>query len=229
MKFVKQETTIEVDNLDYDIGISKEKRHGILLPNTIRCLLVGASNCGKTNLMITLLEHINGLRFENIYIFSKSLYQPKYMELEKKIKLIDGMNFFSFSNADDVIAPSLALPNSIMIFDDVVCEKQKSIREYFCMGRHNNIDSFYLSQTYSSVPKQLIRDNTNCLIIFRQDLRNLKHIFNDHISPDMTFEKFIQMSSECWKEKYGFMFIDKDSSLDSGRYRRGFNEFITIS
>jgi len=31
-----------------------------------------------------------------------------------------------------------------MIFDDVACEKQNNIRSDFCMGRHKNIDSFYL-------------------------------------------------------------------------------------
>jgi len=55
-------------------------RHGIVLclPNTIRALIVGPSNCGKTNIMLSLIENPNGLKFENVYIVSKSLYQPKY-------------------------------------------------------------------------------------------------------------------------------------------------------
>jgi len=34
------------------------------------------------------LESLNGLKFENDYTFSKSLYQPKYEYLEKLIKRI---------------------------------------------------------------------------------------------------------------------------------------------
>jgi len=53
-------------------------------------LVVGPSNCGKTNVMLSLIESPNGLKFENIYVFSKSLYQPKYEYLEKLIKPIKG-------------------------------------------------------------------------------------------------------------------------------------------
>ena len=53
------------------------------------------------------------------------------------------------------------------------------------MGRHNNIDSFYLCQTYSHIPKQLLRDNANMIMLFKQDELNLKHVFSDHVTPDM--------------------------------------------
>lgn len=228
MKFVKQPTTLKVQNLDSEKDVLKERRHGTLFPNTIRMLIVGPSNCGKTNCMISMLEDINGLRFENVYIFSKSLYQPKYVELEKSIKSIKGMGFHSFTNSEDVIEPSMAAKNSIMIFDDVATEKQKSMRDYFCMGRHNFIDSFYLCQTYSNIDKRLVRDNSNSILLFKQDERNLKHVYNDHVSTDMTYPIFKEMASHCWNKRYGFLFIDKDSEMNSGRYRRGFDEFISL-
>lgn len=62
------------------------KRHGQLLPNTIRGIICGPSNCGKTNVMLNLLFSENGLIFENVYVFSKSLVQPKYMLLECVLK-----------------------------------------------------------------------------------------------------------------------------------------------
>ena len=45
--------------------------HGPLFPDSIRGLIVGKSGCGKTNLVITLLHHKNGLKFENVYLISK--------------------------------------------------------------------------------------------------------------------------------------------------------------
>jgi GTPase SAR1 family protein len=133
-------------------------------PSTIRCLIVGPSNCGKTNTMISLIEHPNGLRFENVYVFSKSLFQPKYQYLETLLKPIKGMNFFAFNNLENNIPSSSEVkPNSLIIFDDVACDKQNVMREYFSMGRHKNIDCFYLCQTYTKIPKQLIRDNANFL------------------------------------------------------------------
>ena len=63
-----------------------------------------------------------------------------------------------------------------LVFDDVACDKQDAIREYFMIDRHADVDCFYLCQMYAKVPKHLIRDNENLLILFKQDGNNLKHI-----------------------------------------------------
>jgi len=41
------------------------------------------------------------------------------------------------------------------------------------MGRHKNMDSFYRCQTYTHIPKHLIRDNANMIIMFKQDDLNM--------------------------------------------------------
>lgn len=115
-----------------------------------------------------------------------------------------------------------------MIFDDVACEKQNTIRQYFSFGRHSNVDSFYLAQTYTRIPKHLIRDNANVIIAFRQDEMNIKHVYSDHVGADMTFEKFYELCRECWKDKYGFLMISKEDDLNDGRYRKLFDTFITV-
>ncbi|EZA56585.1 hypothetical protein X777_03263 [Ooceraea biroi] len=100
------------------------------------------------------------------------------------------------------------------------------MREYFSMGRHSNVDSFYLCQTYARIPKHLIfRDNTNLLILFKQDGTNLKHVSNDHVNTNMPYSDFCSLCHSCWQREYGFSVIDKDSALTNGRYKRGFNEF----
>jgi len=46
--------------LDRNINVENEKnlppRHSALLPNTIRALIVEPSNCGKTNIVLSLRE-----------------------------------------------------------------------------------------------------------------------------------------------------------------------------
>lgn len=230
MRIVKQKETLDVENLDERVGggilSAADKRHGTLLPSTVRGLIVGPSNCGKTNIMISLLTHPHGLRFSNVYIYSKSLYQPKYEYLREVLSPIRGLGFHTFDGRAEIMEPSEAKPNSIFIFDDVICEKQDVIRSYFSMGRHKNIDCFYLAQTYSRVPKQLVRDNANFLALFKQDEMNLRHIYNDHVNPDVSFKLFLEMCAECWKNKHGFLVIDKDSELQKGRYRKGFDSYI---
>ena len=154
MKIIQQNTTLPVDN--HDLEQMSTNKHSLLLPSSIRCIIVGPSNCGKTNVMLTLIEHPNGLKFKNVYLYSKSLYQPKYLYLEKLLKPIKGMGYFPFDNSEEILTPSQAKQHSIFIFDDVACDKQDVIREYFSMGRHNHIDCFYLSQAYAKIAKHLI-------------------------------------------------------------------------
>lgn len=230
MHFVKQRLSLPVENIDNKFKTKPDaKRHGPLLPNSLRCIICGPSGCGKTNSLISLIENPNGLRFENIYIFSKTLEQDKYKYLESILKPIRGMGYYTYSSNDDVIEPNKAKPNSIFIFDDVICGNQSNIRDYFCMGRHRGIDSFYLAQTYTRIPKHLIRDNANFLILFKQDETNLRHIYNDYgIACDMKFDVFRNMCNKCWSEKYGFVVIDMDSDASKGRYRKGFDHFLQL-
>ena len=88
--------------------------------------------------------------------------------------------------------------NAVIIFDDIISENQNIVRDYFTRERHKNIDCFYQAQTYSKVPKQLIRDNANFLCVFRQDDTNLKHIHSDFVGGDIPFEKFFRdICSKC--------------------------------
>lgn len=203
-----------------------ERKHGELLPNHVRCIMSGPSNSGKTNVMLNLIFSPNGLHFENVYVFSKSLYQPKYKFLEKVLTSLPGIGYYPFNENEQVPHPNDVKDNSVMIFDDVSCEKQGNVRNYFTMGRHNNVDTFLLCQTYSQVPKQLVRDNANLLVIFKQDDTNLKHVYNDHVNTDMNYNKFKDVCAQVWKESNGFLVISKESDVNDGRYRKGFDSII---
>lgn len=204
-----------------------EKRHSKLLPNNVRCIMCGPSNSGKTNVMLNLLFDSNGLRFENVYVFSKSLYQPKYKFLEKVLTSLPNIGYFPSTENEQVPHPNDIRENSIMIFDDVACEKQGNVRNFFAIGRHNNVDTFLLCQTYSQVPKQLVRDNANLLVLFKQDETNLKHVYDDHVNTDMSYSQFRDLCASTWKVNNYFLVIDKESDINNGRYRKGFDKFIT--
>lgn len=229
MRLIEQKDKLNIENVDVQI-MKKPSRHGSLLPDSIRGIFVGPSGSGKTNVMLNLITNKNGVRFENIYLYSKTSDQEKYTLLRNIIDSIKGVNFYIFTNGDQVLKPSLVKKNSIFIFDDVICNNQTPIRDYFSMGRHSGANSiFYLAQTYSKIPKHLVRDNTNFLVVFKQDDKNLRHIFNDHCSIDMDFSEFRKMCHLCWNFKdYGFLVIDKTREMDQGRYRCGFHTFIKM-
>lgn len=228
MRTVKHKLSLPINNFDLTCEQSKFHRHGPLFPNSVRALVCGPSGCGKTNIAMSLLCEINGLRFDNVYVYSKTLYQSKYKLLEKAMRLVKGTNYFQFSENADVIDPSEAKENSVFIFDDVACSEQDKIRAYFAMGRHKSIDTFYLSQTYARIPKHLIRDNANMLVLFKQDDMNLKHVYDDHVTTDMSYEAFKDKCSECWRDNYGVLVIVKENDISNGRYRKGFDEFMRL-
>lgn len=235
MKLTKQRETFIVNdafdslaNVVSNNSTACAQRHGPLLPNSIRCIICGPSNCGKTNVMFSLLTDPKGLRFENIYLFSKSLQQPKYALLAHLMNKLPEIGFFTFDNSEDVPNPEAAKQNSIMIFDDVACDTQDRMRAYFSMGRHKGVDCFYLTQSYTRIPKHLLRDNVNLLLLFKQDELNLKHIYDEHVNNDMSFAQFKDVCNDCWnKGRHTFVVISKDSNLNEGRYRCGLDTFIS--
>lgn len=199
-------------------------KNGPLLPPSIRGVICGPSGSGKTSIMVELIKHRNGLRFKNLFIFGKTVSQPKYLQLVSVIKMIPEM--MSYTDSDIAVSVENVPPFSVIVFDDLLTQKQGEIQKYFSMGRHKQLDVFFICQTYSFIKKQLIRDNLNLIILFRMDLRNLRHVFNDHIVGDMTFDEFVDMCNKCWNKKDGFMVIDKDSPMNKGRYRCGFDKFF---
>lgn len=97
------------------------------------------------------------------------------------------------------------------------------------MGRHCNIDSFYLNQTYTKIPKQLIRDNANLIILFKQDDINLRHAYDEHVGTDMSWCQFKEMCSKIWEKPYSYLVINKDCNKNNGCYRDKFNTFVVIN
>ena len=82
MLIKKQDFSLPIRN--FDISKKEHQKHGIIFGgNCKRGLIIGPSGCGKTNLILSLLTDINGLRFENVYVYSKSLGQAKYEYLRK--------------------------------------------------------------------------------------------------------------------------------------------------
>ncbi|KAL6268186.1 hypothetical protein P5V15_001289 [Pogonomyrmex californicus] len=77
MKFVRQPLTIRVVNCDEKVrmmgDIATERKYDEMLPSTIWAIICGPSNCSKTNVLISLLESPHNVRFENVYVYSKSL------------------------------------------------------------------------------------------------------------------------------------------------------------
>ena len=137
---------------------NKKKRKLVESLNN-RTLIIGFSNCGKTYLM----NHILHQKQELIFIITKSLNQYP------KIK----------AQTSDEIQPLNEYENSVVVFDDMLLSKQESnIDLFFTRGRHNNIDIYYISQSYFHLPKNTIRNNSNIIILFKQNSKRYHTIIS---------------------------------------------------
>ena len=53
----------------------------------------------------------------------------------------EGLGYHAYSENEEVPLPSeITGLDSVIVFDDVSCERQNNIREYFAMGRHSGVD-----------------------------------------------------------------------------------------
>ena len=149
-------------------------------------------------------------------------------EWARSIKNKSNPKCIFFETASDVHDPRELVPEdkNLMIFDDLLLEKQNKCKCYYIRGRHTNVDCFYLSQNYCKLARQTVRENANFICLFLQDLKNINHIYSDHIGEDMSKEEFREFCRKCWEKPHGFAAIDLTSKKEAGKYRSGLITFL---
>ena len=172
-----------------------------------RHVIIGPSNVGKTYYMLKVLEKIGNKR--PIHIITRSPNQYPNYKTSIEIKPINKYK------------------GSIVIFDDMLGAKNSSqIDEFFTRGRHENLDVYYISQSYFGLPRQSIRNNSDRLILFKQTLRDVQIMYYDIGAYDMNYDEFKLMCHKAWDEKYNYLCIDLTKNKNEGKYRI-FNESKT--
>ena len=247
---------------DFKVWIDKAEkfRNDDLLPDSIRALLIGSSNSGKTTLLFRMLLQPGFLDYDSLYIFSKSLHQTEYKILIKGFmigldkediqQVFEIMNklgseadldtviqylasekigkssiTISAFNSNSTIPDPTQLDSSkknLIIFDDVISEKQDKISDFYTRGRHNNTQCFYISQAFMKIPKSTVRENANLIILFKLTDKDVKNVFDTYVSSDMTYKEFKLFCSKVWSESFNFVVIDRFNDDPNWRYRKGF-------
>ena len=172
-----------------------------------RHVVIGPSNVGKTYYMLKILEKIGNKRPIHIITRSPNQY-PNY-------------------KTNNEIKPINKYKGSVVIFDDMLGAKNSSqIDEFFTRGRHEDLDVYYISQSYFALPRQSIRNNSDRLILFKQTLRDVQSMYYDIGAYDMKYDEFKEMCHKAWDEEYNYLCIDMTKNKNEGKYRI-FNESKT--
>ena len=132
----------------------------------------------------------------------------------------------TFDNIEELKYPQDYENNSIIILDDLN-EKEinnDKILAMFKRGRHNNLSIFIISQDYYEHPKRTIRANGNIFHLFKtNNYLDVRNIYQDKASMDMTLDEFKSLITICWNEKYNPLTIDMTKDKYTGRYRLRLN------
>ena len=169
-----------------------------------RHVVIGPSNVGKTFYMLKVLEKIGDKR--PIHIITRSSNQYPNYKTSTEIKPINKYK------------------GSLVIFDDMLRAKNSSqIDEFFTRGRHEDLDVYYISQSYFGLPRQSIRNNSDRLILFKQTLRDVQNMYYDIGAYDMKYDEFKEICHKAWSEKNNHLCIDMGKNKNDGKYRI-FNE-----
>ena len=143
-------------------------------------------------------------------------------EWAESIKNKSNIKCIFFETASDV--PDSRELNSedkiLMIFNDLLLEKQNKCECYY-----SNADCFYLSKIFFELRRQNIRENANFICLFPQDLKNINHIYSDHVGEDMSEEELRKFCRKCWEKPHSFAAIDLTSKRDAGKYRDRLENF----
>ena len=169
-----------------------------------RTLLVAPSFSGKTYLMLKILSRMIDRDF---YIITKS---PPEQYTNSKIRI---------KEIRDEIKRLNEYENGIIVSDDILgSSKSRFIDQFFIRGRHNRLDIYYLSQSYSELPKRTIRKNSNKIILFNQTLKDNEHIYRDVAGYYMNYDEFKELCKKSRDEDYNYICIDRSKKRDQGKY-----------
>ena len=145
-----------------------------------------------------MLKTVSRIPNRDIYIITKSPPE-QYTNSKMKIKEIS-----------DEIKPLKEYENGIIVFDNnLASSNSRFIDQFLIRGRHNNLDIYYLSQSYFDLPKRTIRNNSNKILLFNQTLKDIEHIYRDVSGYDMSYNEFKELCRKSWDEDYNYLCIDR--------------------
>lgn len=191
-----------------------------------RFLLCGGSNSGKTLLAISIILSPNGPKFANVAIISPTIGQAKYQFLLRVLEKVKGVQVFTFPNT----RINLPLPpNTLYLVDDSQTDDLSVVRNVFSSGRHRGDSILFLCQSYTMLKKAMFKENVTTVVAFRQDKTSAELIWRDYASMDTSFSQFLKMCRLCWSKPHGFIALNTQETINTGKYSMCFEKDFQFS
>lgn len=204
-----------------------------------RLVINGGSGTGKTNMLANLV--MKYLVYDRIYIYSRHLDDPRdpylgmidfFDRAEKKIQKRthnpDYKMCWASNDPEDIpeVEDFESTYKNLVIIDDMINVKnQNNIKELFTSGRHRNCSIIYLGQRYHNIP-EMIRSNANYFAIFKPSQKRDKRLIADELSLDVDYDDFKQLMDQCFKRRFGFLVVDRETDEEPLKVRNGWDGLL---
>ena len=135
----------------------------------------------------------------------------------------------TYNNREELKYPQDYENNSIIILDDLNKKEMDDprVQAMFKRSSHNNISIFIISQDCYELSKKTIRCNDNIFHIFKpNNFLDVRNLYQDKASMDMTLNEFKYLTSTCWNKNYQPLTIDMTKDKYQGRFRLGLNSIF---
>ena len=134
-----------------------------------------------------------------------------------------------YNDCQNIPDPSALDPmqKNLLLLNDCFLGKQNIAEASYTRCRQN-CDTIYIVQNYFCLPRHTVRENSNFVILFPQDGKNLTDIHADHCASDISLPEFMQFCHGVWScagTGHNFVTIDLISTPMNWKYRQNFNRF----
>ena len=183
----------------------------VLKPHT--ALFIGPTDCGKTQLLLDLLENEYRHHFEFIFIIcstidiNRSYLDKKWVWNDERIicvkpeeKLLKWLKLIQrdFGNRDILI-----------IFDDIIADKnldkrRSEIITLSSFGRHKHHSLWMVTQSYTAIPTHLRRQK-KMVFCFRLDHKSDLKFLDEETN---VIDDLEQVKKQLEQTEYSFLFIN---------------------
>ena len=135
----------------------------------------------------------------------------------------------TYESIEELKFPQEYEKNSNIILDDLIQKEMDDprVQAMFERSRHSGLSIFIISQDYYEFSKKTIRANGNICHIFKpNNFLNVRNLYQDKASMDLTLNEFKYLTSTCWNKNYQPLTIDMTKDKYQSRYRLGLNSIF---
>ena len=153
-------------------------------------------------------------------LIKKRYMQRIYLLLQLLIRLVLGkIKADLYDDCQHIADPFNLEPmqKDLLLLDDCFLGKQNKGEANYTRGRHNSCDTIYIAHNYFRLPRHTVLENSNFIILFPQDVKNLTQIHADHCASDISLAEVKQFCHGVWSDAHNFVTIDLTSTPMNGK------------